>query len=176
MTIIGGPLPSNNPFKENQSNAWMICDYQGKILFFHHPDSREMSKAEEQGYTSAASATFSRAVFPFSSAGLGAGRRLLLLLRCQERTWSIASFPLMCSTNTRGASPQGQTCAECSGARDEELQSMSSKMSPSGGLTGEAGLLPELEKGEIFTSCRKGRGSRQRPQHGPRCGNLGRWE
>lgn len=29
----------------------MICDYQGEIHFFHHPDSLEMSKAEEQRVT-----------------------------------------------------------------------------------------------------------------------------
>lgn len=37
--------------KKNQSNTQMICDYQGKIHFFHHLDSRERSKAEGRVFT-----------------------------------------------------------------------------------------------------------------------------
>lgn len=148
------------PFKKKQSNAQMICDYQGKICFFHHPDSWEMRKERNR-------------VLRVCSLHLLPGSHALRRSRPGGRK-AAASAPLpgeslvdcfiptdLLNKHTR-ASPQCQSCAGFQVARDEELLPLSSKMSPSGGLT-ENALLSELEKWAVFTRWRRGRHFGQRP-------------
>lgn len=66
----------------------MICDYQGKSHFFHCLDSREMSKAEEQGVT----CMHVFHILPTRRI-LGVGKQSLRSPHHQERTWVDGFIP-----------------------------------------------------------------------------------